>query len=194
MADYRDQVERGELHQTYRDLPERPYRSPPERGGGSNGGPGLRGCSAFGCLVLAIAGFYSLNKLTFDQLQDSPFSEAGDAYYFFHEESEPPLYEVLRFYDDGTVVGMSLLDMGDIHDFWRQKSDRFDRKSGRKGYYRITDETINFSIITTKGSIDYSGHLSDGNLILDAHSHVDGYRATGKIYQPLGRGPDQLQP
>jgi hypothetical protein len=99
---------------------------------------------------------------------------------FFSRKSEHS-WDLLRFSDPGRVGSVSLsadADIESIGSSFEWESDVVDY-----GQYELRDGRITFSITSTHGTVDYAGHTNDAKrLVLNLHSHINGYRAEGLEY------------
>ena len=59
----------------------------------------------------------------------------------------------LRFYPDGTVIGVNTAGKPDNLIPWFKKEN----KTPYKGQYLISDSTIKFSMVSEQGEVDYKG-------------------------------------
>ena len=99
----------------------------------------------------------------------------------------------LRFYDDGTVISVTvgasreeeLAGEGNIphypREFWfdKNKIDYFKDF----GFFETSEDTISFTQVGECGSIEYSGVINDDNLVLDTHSNINGRDAKDRVYK-----------
>ena len=99
-----------------------------------------------------------------------------DGVYFRKEDSDSNQY--IRFYDDGTVI--TVTSTGTITQIknWFDK----DNNSPSKGKYVITGDSIIFQSTSEAGRVDYNGKILDNKLILNIHSHINGFRASSREY------------
>jgi hypothetical protein len=99
-----------------------------------------------------------------------------DGVYYREEDLDSNQY--IRFYDDGTVI--TVTSTGTI----TQIKDWFDKDndSPSKGRYVITGENISFQSTSEEGRVDYNGQIFDNRLILNIHSHINGFRENDKEY------------
>jgi len=78
----------------------------------------------------------------------------------------------LRFYPDGTVIGVNTAGKPDNLIPWFKKEN----KTPYKGQYLISDSTIKFSMVSEQGEVDYKGSLiPDNRLLLVVKSLINKY-------------------
>ena len=51
------------------------------------------------------------------------------------------------------------------------------------GRYSVNNLQLIFSLSNQQGQVDYWGQISDGKLILNLHSHINGHQATNQEYK-----------
>jgi hypothetical protein len=80
----------------------------------------------------------------------------------------------LRFYPDGSVIGVNTAGKPDNLIPWFKKENN----TPYKGKYTLTDSTLKFSMISEQGEVVYNGKLADDNkLILLVKSLINKYEA-----------------
>ncbi|HET9825198.1 MAG TPA: hypothetical protein VFP87_07690 [Chitinophagaceae bacterium] len=78
----------------------------------------------------------------------------------------------LRFYPDGTVIGVTTAGKPANLLPWFKKEN----KTPYKGTYTLTDSTIKFSMTSEQGEVSYDGKLSkDNRLLLTVKSLINKY-------------------
>ena len=78
----------------------------------------------------------------------------------------------LRFYPDGTVIGVNTAGRPDNLIPWFKKEN----KTPYAGKYLLTDSTLKFSMISEQGEVVYNGKLTDHNkLLLTVKSMINRY-------------------
>jgi len=78
----------------------------------------------------------------------------------------------LRFYPDGTVIGVTTAGKPSNLIPWFKKEN----KTPYKGKYAITDSTIKFSMTSEQGEVTYDGKLTEDNkLVLIVKSLINKY-------------------
>ena len=78
----------------------------------------------------------------------------------------------LRFYPDGTVIGVTTAGKPANLLSWFKKEN----KTPYKGTYTISDSTIKFSMTSDQGDVSYDGTLTDDNkLVLKVKSLINKY-------------------
>jgi hypothetical protein len=105
---------------------------------------------------------------------------------FSASTSRPPsainyfvFYNVFRFYNDGTVIGVKVgIDTDTIFESWDEIKIWFNQNNEKlaKGNYRIGDNQIWF-IMSDKGHMMaeyYYGVLHDNSMVLNSHNQRDG--------------------
>jgi hypothetical protein len=78
----------------------------------------------------------------------------------------------LRFYPDGTVIGVTT--SGNPNEIKRW----FRRPYDNTGSYVIDGSAIRFSLVSPAGKVDYEGTVSGNIIQLKIHSHINGFRAS----------------
>ena len=78
----------------------------------------------------------------------------------------------LRFYPDGTVIGVTTAGKPSNLIPWFKKEN----KTPSKGKYMLTDSTIKFSMTSEQGDVNYEGKLTaDNKLVLRVKSLINKY-------------------
>jgi len=78
----------------------------------------------------------------------------------------------LRFYSDGTVIGVTTAGKPSNLVPWFKKENN----TPSKGKYTLTDSTIKFSMTSEQGEVNYQGTLTPGNkLVLLVKSLINKY-------------------
>jgi len=78
----------------------------------------------------------------------------------------------LRFYPDGTVIGVTTAGKPDNLIPWFKKEN----KTPSKGKFTLSDNTIKFSMTSDQGEVVYDGMLTPGNkLVLTVKSLINKY-------------------
>ena len=78
----------------------------------------------------------------------------------------------LRFYPDGTVIGVTTAGKPANLIPWFKKEN----KTPYKGKYTVTDTTIKFSMTSDQGEVTYEGNLTaDNKLVLVVKSLINKY-------------------
>jgi hypothetical protein len=78
----------------------------------------------------------------------------------------------LRFYPDGTVIGVTTAGKPANLIPWFKKEN----KTPSRGKYMLTDSTIKFSMTSEQGDVNYEGKLTaDNNLVLKVKSLINKY-------------------
>lgn len=98
-----------------------------------------------------------------------------DGYYFtFSDNTVANVFKYyLRFYPDGTVIGVNTAGNPDNLLKWFKKEN----KTPYKGTYTLVDSTITFSMKSEEGEVLYAGTLtSDNRLVLDVRSLINKYK------------------
>lgn len=84
----------------------------------------------------------------------------------------------LRFYKDGTVIGVSTIgDPLKIFKWFNREA-----KSVSRGIYEFKNGRLTFSLTSDEGIIDYEGEIKDEKLILDSYSHINERRFKKRKY------------
>jgi hypothetical protein len=98
------------------------------------------------------------------------------------EEDEGPRppnpYNVLRFFDDGTVVSSSIASLDLVRD-WPSIRGWFHEGHHDRGRYVLKSGSISFSITSqykqqVMGTVDYFGIVAGASLTLSWRSHING--------------------
>lgn len=94
------------------------------------------------------------------------------------EERKPNPFSVLRFFADGTVVSSSIATP-DLAQDWPAISNWFHERHHDRGTYRLSGESISFTITSqyqsrVMGTVDYFGMVRSGRLLLSWRSHING--------------------
>ena len=85
-------------------------------------------------------------------------------------------YQYLRFYPDGTVIGVSAT--GTPTKRW------FKKPYENTGTYSLVGSRIKLSLTSSSGTVDCQGRIVRQVLTLNVHSHINGNRSRIK-YAPL---------
>lgn len=89
---------------------------------------------------------------------------------------------LLRFYEDGTAVGVTVT--GKIENI-AQKVAKWlvPNENESEGKYVIIGRKIEFSLTSEYGTVDYKGEIrSENELDLKVHSHINGYKSNYTYY------------
>src|SRR5215813_1135881 len=79
----------------------------------------------------------------------------------------------LRFYPDGTVIGVTTAGKPDNLIPWFKKEN----KTPSKGKFTLSDSTIKFSMASDQGEVVYDGMVTPGNkLVLTVKSLINKYQ------------------
>jgi hypothetical protein len=104
---------------------------------------------------------------------------------FYHKTGDSE-FSVLRFFDDGKVISVSLGDTTDLYMTWSNIKRWFHHDyNSSTGSYRLRGNRITFSTTSSEGTVDYTGKYIDDKLILSTYSHINGYRAKDRVYMRL---------
>jgi hypothetical protein len=121
-------------------------------------------------LRISITGF-----LIFASLLGSAQNEMSyDGYYVSIPDSNSmSMFKYyLRFYPDGTVIGVTTAGKPANLIPWFKKENN----TPSKGKYTLTDSTIKFSMTSDQGEVNYQGTLTPGNkLVLLVKSLINKY-------------------
>src|SRR6266550_3714470 len=80
----------------------------------------------------------------------------------------------LRFYPDGTVIGVNTAGKPDNLIPWFKKEN----KTPYKGKYTLTDSSLKFSMVSEQGEVIYDGRFdNDNKLVLNVKSLINKYEA-----------------
>lgn len=98
-----------------------------------------------------------------------------------------PRYSLLRFYPDGLVLSAHVEVQEDIRQAWSEINYWFHREGTNttSGLYIFDGETLSFSTTSWEGTVDYAGFGQDDKIILNTHSHINGYSAKNQEYTRL---------
>ena len=102
---------------------------------------------------------------------------------------------VFRFYPDGTMIRRSLEQYDSTYLFFPTEKD-FNRDTAEyKAYYgnwTLDDDWIEFTTVSSTGTVDYWGTVSTNLLRLDNHSNINGNEASDRpyIFLPFDYIPD----
>jgi hypothetical protein len=89
---------------------------------------------------------------------------------FQNESADPSAFQIrylLRFYPDGAVIGAAVTAIPSDLDDW------FHEGWENSGTYQTQGSSIKFSLTDKNGTVDYSGRIQGGTLILDWISHIN---------------------
>lgn len=96
--------------------------------------------------------------------------------------NEPWIY-CLRFKADGTVESICLQGTSVSAEDVASKLDARLAKTQVHGPFAVEGDRLTFSVTSANGTIDYGGKVtSQGELVLDSHSHINGNREKGAVY------------
>jgi Fe-S-cluster formation regulator IscX/YfhJ len=102
----------------------------------------------------------------------------------YYREKENGRLDYFHFYGNGTVVNDFISGLEELSFMLKEIKRRWgdeERPGVPKGKYTIDDDKISFSTLKT-GVIDYNGKIYNDKLILDLHSHINGYEAKNLEY------------
>lgn len=78
----------------------------------------------------------------------------------------------LRFYPDGTVIGVNTAGKPDNLVPWFKKEN----KTPYKGKYSLEDNKIKFEMISEQGAVSYEGNIEEDNrIVLTVKSQINKY-------------------
>jgi len=100
-----------------------------------------------------------------------------DGLYYRKEGADSNQY--IRFYDDGTVI--TVTSTGTITQI-KNWFDKNNKSPFSRGKYVVTGDSITFQSTSEAGRVDYNGKILDNKLILNIHSHINGFRASDREY------------
>jgi hypothetical protein len=95
-------------------------------------------------------------------------------------------HHYLRFYPDGTVIGVSTTASPNELRRWF----RFSYEN--RGKYSISGSEVQFSLASPGGQVDYEGTINGSQLILNFFSHINGNRDK-EIYRWIRPRPERGQ-
>lgn len=102
-----------------------------------------------------------------------------DGYYHTLSDTLNPFRFYLRFYPDGTVIGISTAGNPKNLVHWFKK----DHQNVSKGFYNIKDTTINFLMKSPEGEVQYNGvMLKDDRLFLQVRSLINKYEGREEYF------------
>jgi hypothetical protein len=78
----------------------------------------------------------------------------------------------LRFYADGTVIGVSTTGTPAQIARW------FKAPYSNSGHYSISGSSLKFSLTSPQGTVDYDGVICGSSLQVNVFSHINGRRGT----------------
>ena len=91
---------------------------------------------------------------------------------------------VMRFYDDGELIFVSMEQSTPTSSYFPQSS-WFDREKDYKNListYTIDGDYIEFYTDNPAGTVDYWGTIYEDRLVLDSHSNINGHETQGREY------------
>ena len=88
---------------------------------------------------------------------------------------------------DGVSRYLMFTSNGDVHEVSStgtpEQVIRWLAEKGNKGTYTLEPgQVIRFTSVSSSGAVEYQGRLEGDSLLLDIHSHINGYRASGVRY------------
>ena len=102
-----------------------------------------------------------------------------DGYYRTLPDTLNPFSYYLRFYPDGTVIGVNTAGNPNNLKPWFKK----DHKTVSKGMYTMKDSVIIFAMKSQEGEVIYNGvQLSDNRLFLTVKSMINRYEAKEEYF------------
>lgn len=84
---------------------------------------------------------------------------------------------LLKFSDNGDVQGTS--DTNAVMPSPTEIQNRTYRDHGR---YSVENQQLTFSLSNQQGQVDYWGQILKDKIVLNSHSHINGYRGTNAEY------------
>lgn len=90
---------------------------------------------------------------------------------------------VLRFYEDGVVIGVSIEQRENGKEYFPKES-WFNREteSHNTGNYECVDDKISFTTADENGTVDYDGTIRQNQLVLDVHFNINDYDELNREY------------
>ena len=108
-------------------------------------------------------------------VRDDPFKTSD-----IHQSKH--VYEVLQFYEDGLVIGIST-PVKDIVKSWPKIKKWFNHEYRYNyGKYGLNGNRITFSLKSSYGTLDYSGIYDEDKMILSKFSHINGRKWENREY------------
>ena len=105
--------------------------------------------------------------------------------YIFDDNAVYKNSSILRFYEDGGVIIVSI-QASETSSYF-PKGDWFRRESPRYenliGTYTLTENDIELTTVDESGTIDFQGTVESDRLVLDFHSNINGNSGTGRDYK-----------
>lgn len=96
---------------------------------------------------------------------------------YYHYVVEDGYADILRFYDDGLVLAVSI-GTHNVFDTWGDIKPWFNRDTPdptfATGTYQLDDDNLTFSVTGPEGTVDYIGRLSGDTLTLTFASSING--------------------
>jgi len=110
------------------------------------------------------------NKLKFNCIYRSKRMTTADKTMFYRR--------FLRFFEDGTVVGVSATAEGNEISSW------FNHNYEDRGVYSIKNNEIHFKLTSPSGSVEYNGKIEDGFIYMHEKSLING-NESDRRYSPI---------
>ena len=87
-------------------------------------------------------------------------------------------WNYLRFYSDGTVIEVSSTGKPKDLRKWFSKDNASHPSIGK---ITIKGNHLSFSVVSTEGTVDYTGEIRENRIRLRSYSHINEHRAT-RVY------------
>jgi hypothetical protein len=93
--------------------------------------------------------------------------------------------QFLKFFPDGTVIGVSASGTAEQVSRWIDTTDN-------KGRYKTVGARVTFSLTSPQGVVDYSGDIFEASLVVDSHSHINGHCSRRQDYSFTCKGKESF--
>lgn len=130
-------------------------------------------------LMLAALFLVSILCASAQTAQRNSIKLSYDGYYHTLGDSLSPFKYYLRFYDDGTVIGVTTAGNPNNLLPWFKK----EHNTVAKGKYVLADSTLQFSMKSEQGEVAYTGVILKNNrLFLSVKSLINKYLGKEEYY------------
>ncbi len=123
--------------------------------------------------------FFAISNTVFSQTSTKAPPLHFDGYYHTLSDTLNPFRYYLRFYPDGTVIGISTAGNPRNLIPWFKKG----HQTVSQGQYEVKDSTISFAMKSAEGEVVYSGKLlPQDRLFLHVKSKINKYEGREEYF------------
>ena len=104
---------------------------------------------------------------------------------FYQSVKKNNSWKYFCLYDNGIVIAVS--STGTPIEIKKWFTYKKFLKEKQFGEYKIDNNKISFSIMSSSGTVDYEGIKEENRLILNSYSHINGYSSKKNVYKLISQ-------